>query len=146
MSAFLGAGTPFSNFAVRPPALNTPPVTVAPSKANKREVAAHVWAHQFSIQIEPFSTDALLNGLVAEHKIERVTPHDLRRTCLTWITRLGFGRDAMDRIANHRTSTVTDVYDRHGYADEDKRIMAAVARHVTGLVDGTAASNVVSLR
>ena len=37
-------------------------------------------------------------------------------------------------------------YDRHGYADEDKRIMAAVARHVAGLVEGTAASNVISLR
>ena len=84
--------------------------------------------------------------LVAELKIERATPHDLRRTCLTWITRLGFGRDAMDRIANHKTSTVTDVYDRHGYADEDKRIMAAVARHVIGLVEGTATSNVISLR
>ena len=52
----------------------------------------------------------------------------------------------MDRIANHRTSTVTDVYDRHGYADEDKRIMAAVARHVIGLVEGTETSNVISLR
>ena len=88
----------------------------------------------------------LLKALVAELRIERVTPHDLRRTCLAWITRLGFGRDAMDRIANHRTSSVTDVYDRHGYADEDRRIMSAVARHVIGLVDGTAISNVVSLR
>ena len=79
----------------------------------------------------------LMRELVAELKIERATPHDLRRTCLTTITRLGFGRDAMDRIANHKTSTVTDVYDRHGYADEDKRIMAAVARHVLGLVEGT---------
>ena len=91
-------------------------------------------------------SSVLLKTLVAELGIERVTPHDLRRTCLTWITRLGFGRDAMDRIANHRTSTVTDVYDRHGYADEDKRIMAAVARHVIGVIEGTAASNVVSLR
>ena len=45
----------------------------------------------------------LLRKLVAEHKLERATPHDLRRTCLTWITRLGFGRDAIDRIANHKT-------------------------------------------
>ena len=53
----------------------------------------------------------------------------------------------MDRVANHRTSSVTDVYDRHGYADEDKRIMAAVARHVASLVEGSAApSNVVALR
>src|SRR4249920_2982639 len=84
--------------------------------------------------------------LVAAHGIERATPHDLRRTCLTWITRLGFGRDAMDRIANHKTSKVTDVYDRHGYEAEDKRIMAAVARHVIDLVEGAATSNVVSLR
>ena len=70
---------------------------------------------------------------------------DLRRTVLTWITRFGFSRDAMDRVANHRTSTVTDVSDRHGYADGDKRIMAAVARHVIGLVEGAQTSNVVSL-
>ena len=43
----------------------------------------------------------------------------------------------MDRVANHKTSSVTDVYDRHGYADEDKRIMAAVARHVLSLVEGS---------
>jgi hypothetical protein len=52
----------------------------------------------------------------------------------------------MDRVANHRTSSVTDVYDRHGYAEEDKRIMSAVARLVLGIVEGAAASNVVSLR
>ena len=39
-----------------------------------------------------------------------------------WITRLGFGRHAMDRVANHKTRSVTDVYDRHGYAEEDRRI------------------------
>ena len=65
----------------------------------------------------------------------------------TRITRLGFGRDAMDRIANHKSSTVTDVYDRHSYAEEDRRIMAAVARHVIEIVEGTAGvSNVMSLR
>ena len=52
----------------------------------------------------------------------------------------------MDRVANHKMGGVTDVYDRHGYADEDKRIMAAVARHVSSIVEGTKTSNVVSLR
>jgi len=46
--------------------------------------------------------------------------------------------------SNHRTSTVTD--DRHGYADGDRRIMAAVGRHVLSLVEGTETSNVISLR
>ena len=41
---------------------------------------------------------------------------------------------------------VTDVYDRHGYAEEDRRIMSAVARHVLSLVEGTGTSNVISLR
>ena len=52
----------------------------------------------------------------------------------------------MDRVANHKTSRVTDVYDRHGYAEEDRRLMAAVARLLIGLVEGTKTTNVVSLR
>ena len=88
----------------------------------------------------------LLKRLVAEFSLERATPHDLRRTCLTKITKLGFGRDAMDRIANHRKGGITDVYDRHSYEKEDRRIMAAVARHVLSIVEGTGTSNVVSLR
>ena len=56
---------------------------------------------------------AFMRKLIAELGIERATPHDLRRTCLTKITGLGFGRDAMDRIANHKSNSVTDVYDRH---------------------------------
>ena len=88
----------------------------------------------------------LLRRLVAELGLDHVTPHDLRRTCLTWITRLGFGRDAMDRIANHRKGGITDVYDRHGYEAEDKRIMAAIANHLAVLVGETVTSNVVALR
>ena len=64
-----------------------------------------------------------------------------------WITRLGFGRDAMDRIANHKTSNVTDVYDRHGYAKEelaDHGGRGATRPLVSS--NGTATSNVISLR
>jgi len=52
----------------------------------------------------------------------------------------------MDRIANHKTQSVTDVYDRPGYAEEHQRIMAAVARHVIVLVEAAQTSNVVVLR
>ena len=41
----------------------------------------------------------------------------------TTITGLGFGRDAMNRIQNHREGGIASVYDRHQYADENKRIM-----------------------
>jgi integrase len=88
----------------------------------------------------------LLRRLCAEHGLESIRPHDLRRTCLTVITRLGFSRDAMDRISNHKDGRVRDVYDRHGYEREDAAIMAAVARHIIGITEGRAADNVVRLR
>jgi integrase len=59
--------------------------------------------------------------------IERVTPHDLRRTFSTTVTGLGFGRDALNRVTNHREGGIASVYDRHGYADENKRIMQKTA-------------------
>jgi len=78
---------------------------------------------------------------------EKVTPHDLRRTHGTKITALGFGRDAMNRIQNHKEGGIASVYDRHGYAEETKRVMEAVAAEIIRLAEGRAASgNVVPLR
>jgi hypothetical protein len=63
------------------------------------------------------------------------------------VTGLGFGRDAMNRIQNHREGGVTDTYDRHGYADENKRVMEAVAARLTALAEGRPDdTNVVSIR
>jgi len=79
-------------------------------------------------------------------KLERCTPHDLRRTHGTMITRLGFGREAMNRIQNHREGGIADVYDQHKYADENQRIMEAVAARLLALAEGKAeASNVVPI-
>jgi len=78
---------------------------------------------------------------------DRVTPHDLRRTFCSKVTGLGFGRDAMDRVANHRERSVGDIYDRHQYADEDQKIMESVAAHIVRLAEGGGpSSNVVELR
>ena len=77
-----------------------------------------------------------------------IKPHDLRRTHGSWITGLGFGRDAMNRIQNHKEGGIADVYDRFQYRDENKRIMEAVAAHIMALVNGQeeAAANVISLK
>ena len=58
---------------------------------------------------------------------DAVRPHDLRRTHGSTITRLGFGRDAMNRVQNHKEGGIARVYDRHQYREENKRIMEAVA-------------------
>lgn len=114
---------------------------VALSEAALEQVELHL-AKRSSAQMSSLR----LKKLVAEFGLENVNPHDLRRTCLSTITGLGFSRDAMDRVANHRKGGITDVYDRHSYAEEDKRIMAAVARHLVAVVEGSTVSNVVALR
>jgi integrase len=78
--------------------------------------------------------------------VERATPHDLRRTHGSAITALGFGRDAMNRIQNHKEGGIASVYDRHQYAEENMRIMNAVASKFITIIDGRPAENVVSLR
>lgn len=91
--------------------------------------------------------DAAMRKVWAKFGTERAMPHDLRRTHGTTITALGFGRDAMNRIQNHREGGIAGVYDRHQYADENKRIMEAVAQKIMLLIEGSdAQSNVLQLR
>lgn len=78
---------------------------------------------------------------------EKITPHDLRRTHGSTITALGFGRDAMNRVQNHKEGGIASVYDRHHYSEETKRIMEVVASRIMSLVEGqTDAKIVVPMR
>jgi integrase len=76
---------------------------------------------------------------------EKVTPHDLRRTFCSKVTALGFGRDAMNRVTNHKEGGIADVYDRHRYQEENKTIMETVARHIVTIAEGGGPANVVAL-
>jgi integrase len=86
-----------------------------------------------------------MRGICEQLGVERATPHDLRRTNGTMITRLGFGRDAMNRIQNHIEGGIADVYDMYEYADENRKIMETVARHIIALAEGGDGGNVVEL-
>jgi integrase len=74
---------------------------------------------------------------------EKVTPHDLRRTFCSKVTALGFGRDAMNRITNHKEGGIADVYDRYKYTQETQKIMQTVARHIVMIAETR--SNVIAL-
>jgi integrase len=80
--------------------------------------------------------EAVMKTIYEKLGAERATPHDLRRTHGTTIAALGFGRDAMNRIQNHREGGIASVYDRHQYADENKRIMEAVSNKIMSLIEG----------
>jgi integrase len=87
--------------------------------------------------------DDAMRTLCAKLGIERATPHDLRRTHGSTITAMGFGRDAMNRVQNHREGGIADVYDRHSYETENKRVMETVANKIMALVEGRASAKVV---
>jgi integrase len=81
--------------------------------------------------------DGAMRDMCAKLKIEPpVRPHDLRRTHGSTITALGFGRDAMNRIQNHREGGIADVYDRHRYEAETKSVMETVAARIMVLAEG----------
>jgi integrase len=90
--------------------------------------------------------DQLMRAICANLRIaDKVTPHDLRRTHGTRITALGFGRDAMNRIQNHKEGGIGSVYDRHRYSAENQKIMEAVAADIAALSDASLTSdNVLS--
>jgi integrase len=80
--------------------------------------------------------EEVMREISSDLGVEKATPHDLRRTHGTTITALGFGRDAMNRVQNHKEGGIASVYDRHQYAEENKRIMEAVAQKIMMLVEG----------
>jgi integrase len=89
--------------------------------------------------------DGAMRAICAKLGVERATPHDLRRTFSTTVTGLGFGRDALNRVTNHREGGIASVYDRHGYADENKRVMEMTAARIMKLVEGRGGDNVIPL-
>lgn len=91
--------------------------------------------------------DPAMRAICEKLRIEpKVTPHDLRRTFGTTVTGLGFGREAMDRIMNHKEASVGDIYDRHDYSQTMKHVMEAVAAHIMALATGEPLDNVTPIR
>jgi integrase len=90
--------------------------------------------------------DEAMRSICTKLGVERATPHDLRRTFSTTVTGLGFGRDALNRVTNHREGGIASVYDRHGYAEENKRVMEAAAARIMSLAEGQTDEKVVPMR
>jgi integrase len=78
--------------------------------------------------------------------LENITPHDLRRTAATNITKMGVNRLTVSKILNHVETGVTAVYDRHGYDAEKRHALETWSARLEEIVTGKpATSNVVSL-
>jgi integrase len=87
---------------------------VFPSRRGEAHIHINALAHAIRRNLKPDD-----HG----HKaisIEHFTPHDLRRTAATQMTKMKTPRLVVAKILNHKERGVTAVYDRHGYDDEKR--------------------------
>ena len=81
-------------------------------------------------------------------EIPRWTFHDLRRTAVSGMARLGISLPAIEKVVNHSSGSfagIVGVYQRHSFADEKRNALQGWAKFVLSLVEGRPA-NVVPLR
>ena len=65
--------------------------------------------------------------------------HDLRRTCVSGMARLGVAPHVADKILNHQTGTISGVaavYQRHEFLAERRAALDLWGAHVAALIDG----------
>ena len=69
------------------------------------------------------------------------TPHDLRRTALTTLARLGCPLQVIQSIANHAPSGVTQrVYLRYSFENEAREWLEKLSTYIEALSTGQVAS------
>jgi integrase len=75
--------------------------------------------------------------------------HDLRRTMVSGMARLGIELPVIEKCINHKSGTfrgIVGVYQRHSFAQEKEVAFSAWARFVEQVVSGKRSSNVVALK
>jgi integrase len=76
--------------------------------------------------------------------IEHFTPHDLRRTAASFMTKLGIPRLHVEKVLNHSTGDIAEVYDRHDYLPEKRIALVRWAEELDRLTNKRNASNEVT--
>src|SRR6202048_4578024 len=99
------------------------------------KVAAGLGIYVFSISgVKPFQN--FTNAKRALDELSGVTGwrlHDLRRTCVSGIARLGVPPHVADKILNHQTGTISGVaavYQRHQFLEERHEALCRWGAHV----------------
>ena len=100
------------------------PVQVVTWLRSRRRTGDHVFAR-------PTAAGGVLNADMMGERFRQVVdtlpvavrPHDLRRSCLSHVSRLGFGKDVRDAIANHHVASIDKIYDQWDYEPEARKAL-----------------------
>ena len=75
----------------------------------------------------------------AEHfAVPHFTPHDLRRTAASFMTKLGIPRLHVEKVLNHSTGDIAEVYDRHDYLPEKRTALDRWGEHLRAILQNDA--------
>jgi integrase len=87
-------------------------------------------------------SERVLSRAVRENEdhfgIPHWTPHDLRRTAASFMTKLSVPRLHVEKVLNHSTGDIAEVYDRHDYLAEKRAALEKWAEHLATLLKARA--------
>jgi len=87
----------------------------------------------------PMKSGALAHAIRKNRELlglEQFCPHDLRRTCASFLASLGVERFIISRILNHTERNVTAIYDRYSYDKEKRQALVLWAGKLEEIVTG----------
>ncbi len=96
----------------------------------------------------PYSERALSRAVRenADHfGISHFTPHDLRRTAASFMTKLKVPRLHVEKVLNHSTGDIAEVYDRHDYLPEKCDALERWSAYLTEILEGREKHKAISL-
>lgn len=84
-------------------------------------------------------SESVLSRAVRQNRehfgIPEWTPHDLRRTAASSMTKLGIPRLHVEKVLNHSTGDIAEVYDRHDYLPEKRAALEKWGEHLTAIIE-----------
>ncbi len=85
-------------------------------------------------------------GRINIFKLDHFTPHDLRRTATSIMSKSGVPRLTLKKILNHSDGEVTAVYDQYEYDKEKKKALEKWGRKLQSIISGESPRKIVDIR
>ena len=125
-----------------------PEFVFASKFAERARLARHSLSQALSRIIEDLDDGGDDAETVASLKANRPTPHDLRRTLATGLSRLGIPRDDRLAVLAHSYGDVHEVYDQYERLPQKRAALEAWETHLSKVIAGTPKTegNVLPLR
>ncbi|WP_136515960.1 tyrosine-type recombinase/integrase [Geomonas edaphica] len=77
-------------------------------------------------------------------ELQHFTPHDLRRTVATGLSRLGYNNEIIDAVIGHKTQGIIKVYNLHKFDAEKQQALESWERKLKSITSGKE-SNVIPI-